>query len=307
MEEMAAATHDHGHPQARGGARELSRLRVVFLLTAAFVVVEAVVAVVADSLALLGDAAHMLVDAIAVGLSVAAIGLASRPARNVARTFGLYRLEVLAALANALLLLGAAVYLLVEAGLRLVDGAEPEPVPMLVAAAVGFAVNLVCYVLLRGSARESLNVSAALVDVISDLVGSLGVIAAAIVIEVTDWTAADPIVGAAIGCWIVPRAWRLAARSLRILLQAAPERLDIDDLHRALGALPGVLDVHDLHVWTLTSEMDVASAHLVVAAGADPHPVLDSASALLRDVYEITHATLQVEPDDHEGCAELSW
>ncbi len=307
MERMAVHAHDGGRPEMRGGARQVGRLRAVFVLTALFVIVEAVVAVVADSLALLGDAAHMLVDAVAIGLSVAAIGLASRPPRDGQRTFGLYRLEVLAALANALLLLAAAIYLLVEAGLRLADGSEPDAIPMLAAACAAFAVNLICYLLLRPGSESSLNVSAALVDVMADLVGSAGVIVAAIVIEVSGWTEADPIVGAAIGCWILPRAWRLAGQSLRVLLQAAPEHLDVVGLRRALGALPGVLDVHDLHVWTLTSEMDVASAHLVVAAGADPHPVLDSARALLRNDYDIAHATLQVEPDDHEGCAEISW
>jgi cobalt-zinc-cadmium efflux system protein len=162
-------------------------------------------------------------------------------------------------------------------------------------------------VLLRSGADESLNVQGAYLDVIADSVASLGVIAAAAVIAVTGWEPIDAIVAVAIGVWIVPRAWRLAASALRILIQAAPAGFDVGRLQTDLAAVPGVVDVHDLHVWTLTSDMDVASAHLMVAVGTDPHGVLDRARDVLRDGYDISHATLQVEPDDHTGCAEVAW
>ena len=135
----------------------------------------------------------------------------------------------------------------------------------------------------------------------------MAVIVGGIVIQTTGWGWVDPVVGVAIGSWILPRTWRLGARAVRILVQAAPPGVDLTALAADLAAVPGVVDVHDLHVWTLTSEMDVASAHLMVSVGTDHHGVLDSARALLRDEYRIDHATLQVEPDDHEGCAEVAW
>jgi cobalt-zinc-cadmium efflux system protein len=299
--------HDHTSALPRAGARYAGRLRIAFVLAVAFLVVEAVTAFLAGSLALLSDAAHMLTDAVGIGMALAAIRLADRGAADESRTFGLYRLEILAALANALLLFAVTGYVLVEAVLHLVRDSSVDAGPMLVVATLGLAVNVVSVALLRGGARDSLNVEGAYLDVLADSVASVGVIAAGLVIAVTDWTRVDALVAIAIGLWIVPRAWRLAARSLRILLQAAPAGFDIGGLHTDLAAVPGVVDVHDLHVWTLTSEMDVASAHLMIAAGTDPHFVLDQARDVLRARYEIAHATLQVEPDDHMGCAEVTW
>jgi len=304
------APHPHArhHDHARASVRSVGRLRVALVLTIAFLVVETTTAFLSGSLALLGDAAHMLTDAVALGLSVAAIGLAARAPTGGARTFGLYRLEIFASLANAALLLGAAGYILVEAGIRL-DHGHPgvDAVPMLAVAVVGLAVNLFVYAMLRMGARESLAVEGAVVDAMADAAGSVGVIVAAIVIEVSGWTPIDPILAIVMGVWIVPRTVRLAGRSLRVLLQVAPSHVDLGVVRGELLALPGVVDVHDLHVWTLTSEMEVASAHVMIAAGVDSHRVLDQARALLRDHHDISHATIQVEPDDHTGCAELNW
>ncbi|HEX6312324.1 MAG TPA: cation diffusion facilitator family transporter, partial [Acidimicrobiia bacterium] len=216
--------HDHG-AGARAGARHLGRLRLALALTVGFLVVETAAAFLTGSLALLSDAAHMLTDAVGVGMAVAAISLANRAARSEnggARTFGLYRLEILAALANAVLLFGVAGYVLVEAALRLGDEPEVRATPMLVVAVVGLAVNVVAFVLLRAGARESVNVEGAYLEVFADMIGSIGVIVAAIVLVTTDWPYADPIVAVAIGLWILPRTWGLARRSLRVLIQAAP-------------------------------------------------------------------------------------
>jgi cobalt-zinc-cadmium efflux system protein len=285
-------------------------LRVALALTVAFLLVETGAAFFTRSLALLSDAAHMLTDALGLGMAVAAIALANRAAagaRDGARTFGLYRLEILAALANAVLLLGVAGYVLVEAALRLGDEPDVRAGPMFVVAVAGLAVNVAAFLLLRAGARESLNVEGAYLEVVSDLIGSIGVIAAAIVVGTTGWEYADSLVAVAIGLWIVPRTIRLAGRALRVLLQAAPAHVDVAHVRDDLAELPGVVDVHDLHVWTLTSEMDVASAHLVTRVGTDAHGVLDQARDVLRDRYAISHATLQVEPDDHTGCAEVTW
>ena len=298
---------DHATPTGRAGARYAGRLRVAFVLAAAFLVVEAVTAFLAGSLALLSDAAHLLTDAVGIGMALAAIRLADRAGGDRSRTFGLYRLEILAALANALLLFVVTGYVLVEAVLRLDSEPSVDAGPMLVVAVLGLVVNVVSVVLLRSGAGQSLNVEGAYVDVLADSVASLGVIAAGVIIAVTDWEPIDAIVAIAIGVWIVPRAWRLAASAVRILIQAAPAGFDVGRLQADLAGVPGVVDVHDLHVWTLTSEMDVASAHLMVTAGTDTHGVLDRARDLLRDRYDIAHATLQVEPDDHTGCAEVEW
>jgi cobalt-zinc-cadmium efflux system protein len=294
----------------RAGARHAGRLRVAFVVTLAFMAVEVAAAFLTGSLALLSDAAEMLTDAVGIGMAVAAIGLASRAARRAgdsSRTFGMYRLEILAALANAVLLLGVAGYLLVEAGFRLGNEPDVDAGPMLVVGAAGLAVNVLVFSLLRPGARESLNVEGAYLDAVTDMLASVGVIVAGVVVATTGWAYADPIAAAAIGLWVLPRAWGLARRSLRVLMQAAPARLDVARLQADLAGLPGVVDVHDLHVWTLTSEMDVASAHLVTRSGTDAHGVLDQARDVLRVQYAISHATLQVEPDDHEGCAEVNW
>jgi cobalt-zinc-cadmium efflux system protein len=307
--ENAAMAHDHDHHDARQrtAARSVGRLWVAFALTVVFVVVEAVTAFVSGSLALLSDAAHMLTDGVAIGLAVGAITVANRARHEGSRTFGLFRLEILAALLNAILLFAVAGYVLVEAVVRLVHGdPDVEAGPMLVVALVGLAVNAIVFFMLRDGARDSLAVRGAYTDALADAAGSIGVIVAAVVIEVTGWTPIDPLVAAAIGVWILPRAWQLGSSALRVLLQVAPAYVDLDAIKTELLAVPGVVDVHDLHVWTLTSEMDVASAHVMIGSDVDAHGVLDRARVLLLD-HEIAHATIQVEPDDHEGCTELNW
>jgi cobalt-zinc-cadmium efflux system protein len=319
-------SHAHGAAAMRAGARHKGRLVFAFGLLAAFTLVEAGTAVATRSLALLSDAGHMLTDVMGLGMALAAIHLADRADRRATngndpaspertpgndrrghRTYGLYRLEILAALANAVLLFGVALYVLVEAVRRLGDPAEVLGGPMLVVALLGLVANLVAFAALRQGAQESLNVEGAYLEVVADTLGSVGVVAAAVVLQITGWDWVDPVVGVAVGLFILPRTWRLGGQAVRILVQAAPPGTDLDALQAELAAIDGVVDVHDLHVWTLTSEMDVASAHLMVCTGTDTHGVLDQARVVLRDGYAIEHATLQVEPDNHRGCDELTW
>ncbi|HEX6420410.1 MAG TPA: cation diffusion facilitator family transporter [Acidimicrobiales bacterium] len=305
--------HDgHGHAHgpgaaARAGARHKGRLLAALAVLAVVMVAEVVAALVANSLALLSDAGHMLTDVGGLVMALAAIHVADRAGSGGSRTYGLYRLEILAALANAVVLFGVAAYVAVEAVRRWGDPPDVLVGPMLAVAVVGLAANVVAFALLRPGARESLNVRGAYLEVIADLVGSVGVIAAAVTIGVTGWTWVDPLVGVAIGAFILPRSWRLAAQALRILVQAAPPGFDLAGLEAQLRGLDGVVDVHDLHVWTLTSEMEVASVHLMVRDGTDAHAVLDQARDIMRRGHGIDHATLQVEPDTHEGCDELAW
>jgi cobalt-zinc-cadmium efflux system protein len=307
-----AHAHGHGHSYRhaagdRAAARYKGRLVAALAVLCVVTVVEIVAGFATRSLALLSDAGHMLTDVGGLGMALAAIHVADRSSLRRGRTFGLYRLEILAALANALLLFGVAIYVLVEAVRRWNDPADVLAGPMLVVAVVGLVANIVAFGLLRDGSKASLNVRGAYLEVFSDLLGSLGVIVAAVVLQVTGWEWVDPAVGVAIGLFILPRAWRLGAQAMRILVQAAPLGTDLAAIEAQLEAIDGVVDVHDLHVWTLTSEMDVASVHLMVRDGTDAHGVLDRARVVLRDGHGIGHATLQVEPDTHEGCDELAW
>ncbi|MDX6286356.1 MAG: cobalt-zinc-cadmium efflux system protein [Frankiales bacterium] len=262
-------------------------------------VVEFVVGILAGSLALLSDAAHMGTDVLGLGMALAAITLAQR-AGSPQRTYGAYRLEVLAALANGVLLFGVAGYVLYEAYSRLTHPPHVAGLPLLVVAAVGLLINLVSYRLLLAGSKESLNVRAAHNEVLGDVLGSAGVIVAAIVIFTTGWRYIDPLVGAGIGLFILPRTWQLIVQALRVLMQVAPPGLNVDEVRRRILALPGVHDVHDLHIWTLTSGLENATGHVVVARGEDYHGVLDRVVALLAEEYHVTHTTIQCEPDDHE-------
>jgi cobalt-zinc-cadmium efflux system protein len=280
---------------------------VAFALIVAFLAVQLVAALVTGSLALLSDAGHMATDALGLGMALAAIHAATRGSTNPQRTFGWYRLEILAALANAALLVAVGVYVLVEAGLRLGDPPDINATVVLIVGVLGLVVNIMAFVLLREGAAESLNVQGAYLEVLSDTLGSVGVIVGAVVMGITGWGWVDPVIGAVIGVFILPRAVRLGRQALRVLVQAAPAGIDVEAVRHDLAGIPGVVDVHDLHVWTLTSEMDVASAHLMVGQGTDSHGVLDQARHLLSSRYRLAHATLQVEPDDHTGCDEVSW
>jgi cobalt-zinc-cadmium efflux system protein len=264
--------------------------------------VEIVVGFAVGSLALVSDAGHMLTDVAGLSMALAAIQVA-QTRRSPAATYGLYRLEVIAALVNTLLLFGIAAYVLVEAWRRFQNPVDVPGVWLMVVAAVGLAVNVISFLLLRRGAAESLNVRGAFLEVLSDMLGSVGVIVAGIVLVATGWPYIDPIVGVGIGLFILPRAYRLGREALRVLLQVAPSEIDVPVVRSRLAALGGVAEVHDLHVWTLTSGLRVATGHLGLADGADAGVVLAQARAVLADEVGIEHVTLQVEPAGfaHEG------
>jgi cobalt-zinc-cadmium efflux system protein len=297
---------DHHHAgAARAGARYRGRLTVILVMVVTFMIVQVIAGLLTGSLALLSDAGHMATDALGLGMALAAIIAADRAGTHRGRTYGLYRSEILAALANAVLLFAVAIYVLWEAAQRV---REPEPVsvaPMLVVATLGLVVNVVSWWMLREGAEESVNVEGAMLEVLADMLGSIGVVIAGVVIAFTGWTVVDAIVGAGIGLFILPRAWRLGRKAVRILIEAAPEDLDLDRLRRDLEGIEGVTDIHDLHVWTLTSGMPVATVHLITSA--EGRGVLTAAQQVLSDDYGIAHATLQVEAHGRDSCRELSW
>jgi cobalt-zinc-cadmium efflux system protein len=302
--------HGHGHGQAPASAsgRYLRALVVALVIGAGFMVLEFAVGFTTGSLALISDAAHMFTDVLGVGMALTAIVLARRSGPTFSRTFGMYRAEVLAALANAVLLFGVAAYVLVEAIGRIAHPPEVPGLPVLLTASAGLVANVVSFFVLRAGARESLNVRGAYLEVLADLIGSVGVLLSGAITLTTGWRYADPIIGVAIGLVVLPRTWTLARRALRILFQHAPTGVDVGEISAELAALPGVADVHDLHVWTLTSGMEVASAHLTMTGEAEQSAVLTDAQDLLAARYAISHATLQVEgPQCAARCQELSW
>ena len=306
--------HDHGHGHgvpadpASAGARHLRPLVITLGMGLLFMAVELTVGLLTSSLALLSDAAHLFTDVIGTGMALAAILLAKRARASARHTFGMYRGEVLAALANAVLLFGVAGYVLVEAIGRVANPPAVAGLPVLLTAVFTVAGNVVCFLLLRRGAGESLNVRGAYLEVLADLVGSVGVLVSGAVTVLFGWRYADPVIGVLIGLWVLPRTWTLARKALRILFQHAPERLDVGSMSSELGELPGVAGVHDLHVWTLTSGMEVVSAHLSCRSDVALGSVLTAAQGLLAERYQIEHATLQVEADSSDcHCKEMTW
>ncbi len=300
-------SHSHGLGMS-ARAQHRSRLVAVLGLVIVFMAVEAITAIVSGSLALLSDAGHMATDAIGIGMALAAIVAAENLTDNPQRTYGVYRLEVLAALANAALLFAVAGYVVFEAVRRLTLG-TPKVLsgPMLVVAALGLVINIVSWMLLRNGASGSINVEGAALEVLADMVGSIAVIVAAGIIMATGWVYVDAVLGIVIGLFILPRSWRLGRKALRILVEAAPDTIDVAEIDERLRQIPGVVDVHDLHVWTLTSDMDAASAHLITDATTPPHPVMDVARDILKVDYGVDHTTFQVEPESHIDCEDISW
>ena len=289
------------------GARYKRPLTWAFLITLAFVGVQFVVAIQSGSLALLSDAGHMLSDAGGLGMSLAAITLATAGSAAAHRTYGWYRLEILAALANTVLLFAVAGYVVFEAIRRLDQEHEVSSTPMIVVAILGLVVNLIAFRLLAAGAKESLNMRGAYLEVVADAIGSVGVLIGAITIALTSWYWVDSLIAVGIGIFILPRAYKLGRDALRILVESAPAHVDVDHLTRDLQQIDGVLEAHDLHVWTITSGMDAVSVHLQVRPDSDTHAVLDQARDLLRDDHHITHATVQIEPSNHTGCKEVLW
>ena len=295
----------HGHGSGHAGTRHRWRLALAFALVGAFFVVELVVGLWSGSLALLSDAGHMAADVVALGAALAATRIATRPDTTGRRTYGSYRAEVFASGFTVLLMLGAAAYVALEAVRRLGTDVVPETGPMLVVGGLGLLVNLVALVLLRGGAAESLAVKGAYVEVIADSLGSVGVMAAGLLVLITGQGWWDTAVALAIALFVAVRAVVLGREVLAVLGQHAPAGVDPDAVAADLESMPGVVGVHDLHLWTLTSGMHVATAHLV-ADPVDRDEVLAGAQTLLRERHGIDHATVQVETDAR-SCEELSW
>ncbi len=298
--------HDHGHAHGTLTAtgRHRKRLVVVVCLTGAVFVAELVGGLLSGSLALLADAAHMLTDSAGLAIALIASVLAARPATS-ARTYGLQRAEVLAALVNGVLLVAIAGWVLVSAVRRWEDPPEVATGLMLVVAGVGIVANVVGLLVLRGGKDESLNLRGAYLEVLGDLLGSVAVVVAGVVIATTGWTRADPIASVVIVCLVLPRAWSLIRDVVDVLLEATPRGVDLDQVRTHIVETPGVVEVHDLHVWTITSGLPVLSAHVVVGhahlAGGRSGEILDHLGRCLGEHFDVAHCTFQLEPEGHQA------
>lgn len=285
-----------GGEYGSAAARHTGRLGWALGLTATYMVAEVIGGLVTGSLALLADAGHMLTDVAGLALALIAIRFAAREATSKL-TYGYLRLEVLSALTNAVVLLLLTVYIIYEAYQRFLAPPEILSGPMLAVAVVGLIVNLISMRLLAGGSSESLNVKGAYYEVIGDMLGSLGVIAAALLMMWKGWGLADPIIGAGIGLFIVPRTWILLKQVTNILMEGTPAHIDVDKMQRRLLAIPGTRAVHDLHVWTITSGVDAMSCHLVVAEMSQGQSCLRQARGLAKKDFGIDHVTIQVEDE----------
>ena len=270
-------SHGHGHgispaeAATSNSGKHVNKLWIAAGLGLVTFVLQVTVGLFTSSLALLSDSAHVFTDIFDIFMALAAILVAQRAARRPDRTFGMYRTEVFAALANAILLFAVAGWVLYEASSRI-------------------------------------NIRGAYLEVMADMVGSIGVLVSGLVTLAFGWRYADPVIGVAIGLFVLPRAFNLGRHAVRILLQQAPDRIDVTSIIEKINALPGVVDAHDLHVWTLTSGMEVASVHVTAVSDADPTTVLAATRTLLAEVFELGHATVQVELQGSDGkCTELAW
>ncbi len=285
------AGHDHG----LGEIQHEKPLWWAFGLTTAFLIAEVVGGLVTNSLALLSDAAHMATDVIALAISLVAVRLSRKPP-DAKRTYGYARMEAIGAMINGGLLFIVAGYILWEAVGRFRQPPDVASGGMLVIAAVGLVINLISMRLLKAGSGTSLNVKGAYLEVWSDMLGSVGVLVGALIIQFTGWTVADPIIAVLIGLWVLPRTWMLLREAMQVLMQGVPAGMELEQVRAMLLQHPNVAEVHDLHVWALGSKEPILTAHVVLSdQNADREEVRQSLAAALEELFNIHHATLQVE------------
>lgn len=295
--------HTHGHT----GAVHRWRLQAALALTAVFFVVELAAGIWSGALTVLSDAGHMAADTVGLAVALTASHWATLPDRSGRRTYGRYRAEIFAAGLSVLLMLAVCGYVLVSAVQRFGTPVEVPAGVLMVVGVIGLAVNLAALALLRGGSAENLNVKGAYLEVMADALGSVGVLVAGLATWLTGSPLWDPVLALVLAAFVGVRAVRLGREVIGVLGQSAPAGIDPDDAKTKLAGVPGVVEVHDLHLWTLTSGMNVATAHLVSTEDADTADVLVAASAVLREGFGIDHATLQVEPAGSNACQGTAW
>ncbi|MCE4065389.1 cation diffusion facilitator family transporter [Chryseobacterium gleum] len=281
------------------GSRHKKNLLIVLCLSGTYLIAEVIGGIVTNSLALLADAAHMLTDVVGLLLAFIAIKIGERKA-DPSKTYGYYRTEILAAVINAVVLLGISVYVLFEAYQRFQNPPEVQSKSMLIVAGIGLIVNIVGMIILRKDSESSLNMKGAYFEVLSDMLTSVGVMIAGIIMLTTGWYYADPLISAAIGLLIFPRTWRLLKEAINVLLEGTPKDVDIHELRESLEKTPGVKDVHDLHVWSLTSSVNAMSVHVVKESGYSQNQLLKILTDATVNNFKISHTTFQIEEEGYE-------
>jgi len=292
----------HQHSAA---ATHRGRLLFVLGISTSILIAEVVVGLLSNSLALLADAGHVFADVVGTALALGAIQLASRPVTGK-RTFGFYRFEILAAVLNAVLLFAIAGYVLIEAWRRLDSAPEVAPVPMLAVALAALLANVSAALVLRPAQGQSLNLRGVYLEVLNDALGSAAVIVAGLVIMFTGFRQADAIASALIGLLILPRTWGLLSEAIDVLLEATPKNVDMDQVREHILEAPGVREVHDLHAWTITSGLNVVSAHVVIDQNASAPAILDHLCTCLSSQFDIEHSTFQLEAQDRQRLEEAA-
>ena len=290
-------SHDHTSQKSN-----VKRVQIALVLTATFMLVEVVGGIISGSLALLADAGHMLTDTMALALTAIAFRASVRPA-DKKRSFGYQRFQIIAAFVNGLSLLLIVGWILIEAVRRFIDPPDVLGQTMLMVAAAGLVVNIVAFFVLHGGDQENLNMRGAAIHVIGDLLGSVAAIAAAIVIMSTGWMPIDPILSVVVAMLILRSAWKLVRRSAHILLEGAPEWLDVEEMQaRIISTVPGVCGIHHVHVWCQTPQNLVLTMHVVLEESVvDVTEVVRSVKQILKADFGINHSTIEVEKDD---CAD---
>jgi cobalt-zinc-cadmium efflux system protein len=289
----------HAHHHDTTASRNQRRLGIALALAGAYMVAEFIGGLITGSLALLADAGHMLSDVFALGMSAVAIGIARRPA-TPQRTYGYHRTEILAALGHGVLLVCISTFIFFEAYQRANAAVEVQAEAMLVIAVGGLLVNAASLIILNAGKRDNLNVRGAWLHVLSDAMGSVGAITAAILIWAFGWMWADSAASVLIGVMVIYSSWALLREALAVLMEGAPAHIDVDEVRQSIAALRGVLGVHDLHIWTVGSGMVSLSGHVVAKDGFSDGALLKEVTHLLADRFRIDHVTIQIEPKDYQ-------
>lgn len=284
---------------ASAGYKNKKNLVIVLTLTGTYLVAEVIGGIVTKSLALLADAGHMLTDVGGLALALVAINMTQRAA-TAKRTYGYYRAEILAALTNAVVLIGISLYILYEAYQRFQDPPEVSSKGMLIIASIGLVINLIGMVILRKSSKESLNMKGAYFEVLSDMLTSIGVIIAGVIMLTTGWWYADPIISAGIGLFILPRTWILLKEAVGVLLEGTPADINLEELRSKIAEIPGVKTVHDLHAWTITSGYNAMSGHIVIEEGLSYNETLRLINDTITSNFKIAHTTIQLEVGNYQ-------
>jgi cobalt-zinc-cadmium efflux system protein len=275
-------------------SQPINKLKVVLLLISSYIVVEIISGLLTGSLALIADAGHMLADAGGLTLALFAINFSSKPA-TPQRTYGFYRIEILAALANSAVLILVSIYIIYDAYERIIEPPQIKGTALIIVGSIGLVVNLVGIIILKGHAKENLNIEGAYLEVLKDTLGSIGVVVVGVVTSISEFYLVDPIISVGLAFYILPRTWSLMKKSINILMEGVPINISYEEVKKAILQIKGVTGVFDIHIWAITSGMDAITAHVVVSDPSKSQTILKEISSMLEKRFKITHTTIQIE------------